>query len=214
MRDSASPTRGLQRAQPLVERLEFLLLHGELCRPGRGPRRAARPPPSSASSCRARPPAASCRRPRAGALVSCASFSMRPIVSSALAACFMPSFSLPICTSIAQTISFTRFAWTTACSTDCCWLSSALALRDDVLGQRVERGQALFGAAAQLVELRQRPELGSRLSFTVVIAAVVSSRASREVSRIFAVVLRQRRRRRPDLIELALERAGLARPTA
>ena len=61
-------------------------------------------------------------------VVSSASFSMRPIVSSAFAACFMPSFNLPIWTSIAQTISLTRFAWTTACSTACCWLSSAFAL--------------------------------------------------------------------------------------
>ena len=48
-------------------------------------------------------------------------------------------------------------------------------------------------------------------SFTVAIAAVVSSRASRDVSRILRVVLRQGRRRRANLIELALERAGLRR---
>ena len=39
-----------------------------------------------------------------------------------------PRSASPIWTSIAQTISFTRLACTTACSTACCWLSSALAV--------------------------------------------------------------------------------------
>ena len=84
-----------------------------------------------------------------------------------------------------------------------------LGLAGDVLGQGVERRQALFGAAAQLVELDQRPELGLNLLHHRHGGARVLARFARGVAD-FPVVLRQRGRGRPDLIELALERAGLA----
>ena len=61
------------------------------------------------------------------ALVSSTTFSIRSTVSSPRAASFMPSFSLPIWTSMFQTISFRRFASTTARSIECFWPSSALA---------------------------------------------------------------------------------------
>jgi hypothetical protein len=48
-----------------------------------------------------------------------ASFSTRSIISSVRAACRDPSFNLLIWTSMFQTISFNRFASTTACSTVC-----------------------------------------------------------------------------------------------
>ena len=134
---------------------------------------------------------------------------MRPIVSSAFAACFMPSLSLPIWTSIDQTISLTRLASTTACSTACCWLSSALALRDDVLGEGVQSGEPLFGALAQLVELRERDELLFDFLDGRHRGGRVLARLARGLADL-AVVLRQRGRRRPNLIQLALERARLA----
>ncbi len=151
---------GLQRAQPLVERLELLLLHRQrvdLAADGVEQRRRL---PSSACRSRARFPAgvlvalSSCALVSGGELLDARRACLRRC-----AACFMPSFSLPICTSIAQTISLTRLAWTTACSTDLLLALERLRLVRHVLGQRVERGQPLLGALAQLLELRQRPEL-------------------------------------------------------
>ena len=113
-----------------------------------------------------------------------------------------PRSACAICTSIAQTISFTRLAWTTACSTACCWLSSALALLRDVLGEGVERREALLGALAQLVEPRQRPELALDVLDGGHRRGRVLARFARRLADL-AVILRQRRRRRAHLIELA-----------
>ena len=109
---------------------------------------------------------------------------MRPIVSSALADCFRPSLTFAICASIAHTISLTRLAWTTACSTACCWLSSALAFR-------VTCSASAFSDARRsaVLWLSSWSWLSGSsffsMSFTVESAASVSSRASRDVSRIF-----------------------------
>ena len=147
----------------LVERLELLLPDRQRVHLAAHRLEQRRRVLASACRSRARPPAELGGASRAARRSPAASFSMRPIVSSAFAACFMPSLSLPICTSIAQTISLTRLAWTTACSTACCWLSSALALCETCSASAFSDAQPLFGALAQLVELRQRPELASRL---------------------------------------------------
>ena len=96
-----------------------------------------------------------------------------------LAACFMPSFSFAIWTSIPRP--FHSRDWrTTACSTACCWLS---ALWPAVRRGRQRREDARRSSA--LAHL-QEPRSGRADSDVLAVASadVVSSRASRDVSRI------------------------------
>src|SRR5262249_41244705 len=84
-----------------------------------------------------------------------------------------------------------------------------LRLVRHVLGERVQSGQTLLGALAQLVEPRERPEL--RLDFLNRRhrGRRVLARLARRLADL-RVVLRERRRDRADLIEIGLERAGAA----
>ena len=83
-----------------------------------------------------------------------------------------------------------------------------LRLARDVLGERVQSGKALFGVAAQLVQLRERHQLLLDLLDGGHGRRRVLARFARGFTDL-AVVLRQRRGARPDLIELALERGRL-----
>ena len=83
-----------------------------------------------------------------------------------------------------------------------------LRLARDVLGERVQSGEALFGALAQLVQLRERHQLLLDLLDGRHGRRRVLARFARGFTDL-AVVLRQRRGGRADLIELALERARL-----
>ena len=84
-----------------------------------------------------------------------------------------------------------------------------LGLQRHVLGKRVQRREPLFGALAQLVELRERAEpllhLFDRRHRRVGVLACLAGGFAE-----LAVVLREHRSGRPDLIELALERRGVA----
>ena len=119
---------------------------------------------------------------------------MRLIVSSAFAVVSI-LHSACLSASIAHTIR-SRDYLTTACSTARCWVSSALALAH-VLGEGVERADALLGALAQPGDgtaVRAFP----RSPLTVAMAAVPARLPQPRGS---PVVLREGGRCRSDLIE-------------
>ena len=84
-----------------------------------------------------------------------------------------------------------------------------LALAGDVLGERVERGQPLLGAAAEVLQLRERAELRFDFLDHRHRRRRCVARLARGVAQL-GVVLGQRRRRLANLLQLALQHAGLA----
>ncbi len=79
----------------------------------------------------------------------------------------------------------------------------------DVFGQRIQRRETLFGALAQLVKTRQRAELVLDLFHRRHRGGRVLAGFARGVLDLFEV-LGQGRGQRANLVELRLERAGLA----
>ena len=208
MRDSASPTDVCSDAQPLVERFELLLLQRQRLDLAadrveqRGRRPSARRAVSRWTSWLSFVDA-SIRW-----LVSSDSFSMRPIVSSAFRRL------LHALVQLADLHVHRPDHLVHAVGLDDGVLDGLLLAFErlgfvrDVLGERVERREPLFGALAQLVEPRQRSELVLDLLDRRHRRGRVFARFARGLADL-GVVLRERRRRRADLIELALERAGL-----
>ena len=84
-----------------------------------------------------------------------------------------------------------------------------LGLVRDVLGERVERGQPLFGALAQFVETRQRPQLVLDFLDRRQRRGRVFARLARGLANL-GVVVGQGGGDRADLFQLRLERVGLA----
>ena len=100
----------------------------------------------------------------------------------------------------------TRLDWTTACSTACCWPSSALAFRVTCSDNALSEASRRHGLA-QLVELRQRPAFVSlsRSKARRCLAPLATLR------RYLRVVGQARGRRRAESNELAFRRPGLRR---
>ena len=155
------------------------------CRRARESTRSARGRPSRRAQSRARARPSPCVAESSWLVVSAASFSMRARFSSVRAICLLPSFSLAICESIDQTSSFSRLASTTAWSIVCFWLSSAFALCVTCSASAlsdVRRSSVFLLSSCSCASGPMR----FSTSFTASIAAPLSSRASRDISRMRA----------------------------
>ena len=120
--------------------------------------------------------ASSCAVPRATS-------SMRATVSSACWICSRPCVSRAICASMFHTISFRRVASTTARSTVCFWVSSALALCDTCSASALSA--ASFSSVFSLSSCSRVNDCSfSCTPCTAWVAAAEWSRASRAPSRM------------------------------
>ena len=140
------------------------------------------------------------------------SFSTRSMSSSVRVACRAPSFSLLICTSMAQIISFRRFDSTTACSTVCFWLSSALIFWLTCSASALSA--AMRSSVVLLISwsCASGPSFFST-SFTISTVVFASSWVSRDTSRSRVTSCVSCVGQHAELLELPLERRRSARST-